>query len=137
MGTPQWYQNLVAKPAQTNYSVGSHYIGNRLRQPAVRAATGATIALWIISSELHSSNPPNIFKHFDPRAHANWHFEGYEANRRRERTTSQGALVFLLWRQGPQLKQLPFETSGAKGAQISIHLEHFWAKTGGNRVGKR
>jgi hypothetical protein len=27
-------------------------------------------------SELHNSNPPNIFKHFNPRAHANWHFEG-------------------------------------------------------------
>ncbi len=76
MGTPRWYQNLVAKLAQTNYSVGSHYSSNRLRQPAVRAATRATTALWIISNGLHSSNPPNIFKHFDPRAHANWHFEG-------------------------------------------------------------
>jgi len=39
--------------------------------------------------------------------------------------TSQGAIVFLLRRQGPQLKQLPFETSGVKGAQISVHLKHF------------
>jgi hypothetical protein len=36
--------------------------------------------------------------------------------------------VFLLWKQGPQFKQLPFETSGAKGAQISIHLKHFEPK---------
>ncbi len=75
MGTPRWYQNLIAKPAQTNYSVGSHYSSNRPQQPAVRAATRATTALWIISSGLHNSNPPNIFKHFDPRAHANWHFK--------------------------------------------------------------
>jgi len=75
MGTSQQYQNLVVELAQTNYSVGSHYSSNRLRQPVVRAATRATIALWIISSGLHNSNPPNIFKHFDPRAHANRHFE--------------------------------------------------------------
>ncbi len=77
MGTLRRYQNLVAELAQTNYSVGSHYSSNRLRllQPTVRVVTGATIALWIISSGLHSSNPPNIFKHFDPKAHANWHFK--------------------------------------------------------------
>ncbi len=75
MGTPWWYQNLVAKPAQTNYFVGSHYSSNRLRQPAIWATTRTTTVLWIISSGFHSSNPPNIFKHFDPRAHANWHFE--------------------------------------------------------------
>jgi hypothetical protein len=44
---------------------------------------------------------------------------------KKKRTTSQGALVFLLWKQRPQLKQLPFETSGAKGAQTSVHLKHF------------
>jgi hypothetical protein len=76
MGSPRWYQNLVAKPAQTNYSVERHYLSYRLRQPAVQTARGATTTFWIISNGLHSFNLPNIFKHFDPRAHANWHFKG-------------------------------------------------------------
>jgi hypothetical protein len=43
MGTPQRYQNLVAKLAQTNYFVESHYSSNRLRQPAIRATTRMAI----------------------------------------------------------------------------------------------